>query len=428
MLSLTLDEWLSKLEKRLPEYRMLLGTKRISSVFFRLIGDKKVANKVITVAGTNGKGSTVAFLEHILQSSGLSFGATCSPHLFQYNERIRVNGKPVSDEVICASFSRIEEMRGDTFLSFFEFSALAAFDIFSQLSLDVVVLEIGLGGRLDAMNIIDPDVAVITTVDFDHQQWLGDTIEEIAAEKAGIFRSGKPAIYGESNVPESVRMAAKELGLPLFVRDQQFQAIEEEDSWVFRGVSSSRDTVVLKDLPKTHLPFTSAVCAVQSVSLLGLDIVPEHIRAGLSSAWLYGRNHCLQIANIQGEVVTVRFDVAHNPQAGNNLSNILKSEICRGRRIAFVAMLAEKDFRGTLMPLKGCFDVWHVASVAYTPRALDGVILQQWLADQGIKAQCHPTINHAVVDIFNGLKSGDELVVFGSFHTVEEVFLALNGK
>ena len=422
-MSLDLDSWLQKLENRQPEHQMRLGTERMVATIPRLIGSKKIARQIITVAGTNGKGSCVAFLEYIFQAAGLRYGATCSPHLFCFNERIRLNGKPVSDGTLCNAFERIENKRGDTFLSYFEFGALAAFDIFAGENLDVVILETGLGGRLDAMNALDSDIAVITTVDLDHQQWLGHTVEDIAREKAGIYRKNTPAVYGELPVPRSVKTVISDLQAIPLLPEQQFFINEYDRYWDFQGRNASGEKVILKKLPKSHLPLTSAVCAVQSVLMLKeADIKGDAIRKGLSEATLPGRNQCLDIITSRQQRIKIRLDVAHNRQASTRLSAILKSAPVNGKRIALVAVLDDKDFREMLAPLSDAFDQWYVSTAACKQRARDGRELHQWLQEKGMESTFSDTVGRGLNAACCQMQTGDELVVFGSFYTVSEVF------
>lgn len=420
-----LDQWLSNLENRRPEHDMLLGTDRVQKVLPSITGGKRIAKKIITIAGTNGKGSTVALLDHMLKETGVRYGTTVSPHMFKINERICVNGQPVSDEAICAAFEKIEEKRGSVFLSYFEFIAMATFEIFTHHDLDVAVLEVGLGGRLDAMNVIDPDIAIITTIDLDHQKWLGNTIEEIAAEKAGIYRHGMPAIYGDTPVPESVKKKVQEVEAQKLFRNQDFFIRENTDTWAFQGKDYAGNTVVLNNLPKPALALTSAVCMVQSALLLGSFVKYRHITEGIRKATLFGRNFCKIVTTPANATVTLRFDVAHNPQAAINFAKILAQSPVQGQRVALVAMLQGKDFEQTLKPLIPCFKQWHVSTVAYKPRALKGKQLYDWLKSRVPKVTCHKTLSEAALTIMNQLKTGDELVIFGSHHTVAETFNAL---
>ena len=424
-MSLDLDQWLARLENRRPEHMVLPGLERMQAVLPRVLKDKPLARKVINVAGTNGKGSTVAFLEKIFHSAGIRYGATTSPHLVRYNERIAIDGKPVTDELLCTSFERIEALRGDTFLSYFEFGALAALDILSQFDLDIVILETGMGGRLDAMNVIDPDISVITTIGLDHQQWLGDTIEAIAAEKAGILREKRPAIYGETPVPESIRQKASALQCLRLFRDEDFFIHRHENSWDFQGMDFHNQSVEFQNLPLPELPLTSCVCAVQAALMTGIDLSQKDFINGITKATLPGRNQCIPVTTKKRQEVSVRLDVAHNPQAALYLATRLAEQPCRGRRIALVAILDDKDIRGILHPLVDAFDAWHVSTVTYELRAFDGHVLERYLRDTGINATCHKSIAHALSMLLDTLESGDELVVFGSFYTVREALEVL---
>ncbi|MCY4177477.1 MAG: Mur ligase family protein, partial [Endozoicomonadaceae bacterium] len=417
-----LNQWLTDLENRRPEHDMLLGTDRMKKVLPAVIGTKKIAKKIITITGTNGKGSTVALLEQMLKETGVRYGTTTSPHMFKINERICINGHCASDATICAAFEKIEQKRGDVFLSYFEFIAMTAFDIFAQYDLDVAVLEIGLGGRLDAINAIDPDIAIITTVDLDHQSSLGDTIEQIAAEKAGIYRPGIPALYGDTPIPQSVSKKVQETGAQAFFRNQEFMIKENKDSWIFQGKDYSDNAITLENLPKPSLAFTSAICMVQTALLLGPFVNYQHIIAGLQKTKLFGRNFCKTVTTPTNATVNIRFDIAHNPQAARNFAGILSELPVKGQRIALFAMAQEKDFKQTLEPLIAHFDQWHVATIAYKPRALKGQYIYDWLKNQVSSVICHDTLPEAASVIISQLKTGDELVVFGSHYTVSETF------
>ena len=429
MLPATLHAWLEFLEARRPEHEPVPGTERMLQVLPALTGGRKIGRQVVAVAGTNGKGSTVAFLEAMLVAAGVSCGATTSPHLFHYNERIRINCRPVPEEEICRSFTRIEQLRRGVFISYFEFGALAAFDIFAQHSPDVVLLEVGLGGRLDAMNAVDADIGVITTVSLDHQKWLGDTVEVIAGEKAGIYRAGRPAIFGDVPLPASVRDIVSALPAVPYYRDEHFHATYQTSGcWTFSGQSASSE---IKDLPPSHLPFTSAVCAVQAALLLQPSLPHSAIRAGLARANLPGRNQRVMLrepGTDRASGVTVHLDVAHNPQAAMALAGTLQNIPCTGRRIALIAVVADKDFAGILEALTGVTSRWIVTTIGYQLRALDGKLLYDWLAAREYDVCVEPDIPAALANALQQLEPGDELVVAGSFHTVAETVTLLEEK
>ena len=305
-----LAEWLQRVESLHPD-EIDLGLARIAQVS-RQMGLSDIAGKVVTVAGTNGKGSTVCMLSSILVAAGYQVGSFTSPHLIHYNERVRLNGTPVSDEALCQAFARVDEARQDIELTYFEYGALAAFDLFARSDLDVVVLEVGLGGRLDAVNLIDPDVAVLTTIALDHQDWLGETREEIGIEKAGIFRAGAPAVCGETDLPLTVINHAQALSANLMRRGEVYDFHKHADAqiegmqvWDWQG-SRGDQPVSLQNLPLPSLPLVNAATTLQALHQLDLDIPEQAIREGLLNANLPGRYQRLD------QPVPMLLDVAHN--------------------------------------------------------------------------------------------------------------------
>ena len=424
----TLSSWLSFLEARRPEHEMVLGLERAARVARKLLPasffSEKRYVKVITVAGTNGKGSTVATLASILKAAGIRAGAWTSPHLQVFNERIRIGGKMVDDEAIRASFERIETLRGDDFLSYFEFGALAALDIFLQEAVDVILLEVGLGGRLDAVNIVDADVSIVTTVDLDHQDWLGDTIEKISREKAGIFRSGCPAICGETQPAHSLLNHIADISALPLRRGQAFDLSEQDDAMAFEGRSTDGSVRTLENLPVPSLPLTSVACALQALVWLLPDVSDQSIRDGLGQATLEGRCQKLLVNNRKGHNVQVMLDVAHNPQAARYLADRVR-RLAGGEPQAVLGMLNDKDLSGVLLPLKGCFSHWHVASVGYQVRARSGAELADALVSEQEPVSCHPSIADAVHAAVEQAQEDDTVVVLGSFHTVGEALTAL---
>ena len=256
-----LDSWLQRIITLHPE-EIDLGLDRIQAVANRM-GLTKLANKVVTVAGTNGKGSCVACLQAVLESAGYRTGAYTSPHLHRFNERICVGGKSVSDRSLCDAFSAVEQKRQEDSLSYFEFGTLAALWLFNEIDLDVLILEVGLGGRLDAVNIIDPDVAVITNISLDHQSWLGNDLESIAAEKAGIIRRETPLVYGDSVPCQSILEKARVLDAPIYrLNNECFGAkAQNGDTWTFTGPDFSGEPQVVEGLPIPHIALSNAVLA-----------------------------------------------------------------------------------------------------------------------------------------------------------------------
>ncbi len=419
-----LAEWLHRVESLHPS-EIDLGLARIAQVS-RQMKLPAIAKKVITVAGTNGKGSTVCMLSTILAAAGYKVGAYTSPHLVNYNERVRINGKPVSDESLCEAFERVDAARQDVSLTYFEFGALTAFDVFSRSDLDVAVLEVGLGGRLDAVNLIDPDVAVLTTIALDHTDWLGETREEIGVEKAGIFRAGAPAICGETDLPLTVINHAQALSADLMRRGEVYDFIKHADEhiegmqvWDWSG-SRGHETISFQNLPIPSLPLVNAATTLQALHQLKMDIPEQAIREGLMSASLPGRYQRID------KPVPMLLDVAHNPEAAAYLVERLKEEKHSGRFYALLGMLSDKDSDEVLNIMQPVIDEWAVCDLA-TPRAIAATALQAKLAELGDRnVKTYATPSMALDDLVTRVGNDDLLIVFGSFFTVGAVLEALS--
>lgn len=415
----TLDEWLSWQETLHPS-EIELGLERVAAVLRRLQLSQP-AFTIVTVAGTNGKGSSVAMLEAILRAAGYRVGAYTSPHLLRYNERIRIDGEAVTDAALCAAFERIDAARGirsqegsqEVSLTYFEFGTLAAMDILQRSGVDIVVLEVGLGGRLDAVNVLDADVALITAIDVDHQAWLGADRETIAGEKAGILRPGRPAVCSDPAPPASLLAAAESLGTPLALLGRDFSAQREGDHWRWQ----SGDTL-LSDLPLPALPGTfqlhnaAGVLAVLSALATDFPVPATAIAQGLQTVNLAGRfqllpGHPLQI-----------LDVAHNAQSARALAENLTHRPCAGRTRLVLAMLDDKDIEAVIACLRPCVDDWYLASLA-VPRAAPVARLQQALAGQPVAV--FDTVPAAHAAALAASSATDRVVVAGSFYTVAAV-------
>lgn len=404
----SLNEWLTYLTS-IHTSAIDLGLDRVS-----LVANKgnltKPAPKIITVAGTNGKGSTCAILEAILQKAGYKTGVYSSPHLVRYNERVRINGKELDDKDHCKAFSVIEELREKTTLSIFEFGTLAAFWLMLQNKVDVAILEVGLGGRLDATNVAEPDISVITSLAVDHVDWLGDDIEKIGLEKAGIFRKDKPAVCGEPNPPATVSAYADEISAKLYQVGIQFSYKELGDTWYWQ--SGAFD---LSDLPVPNLPLANAATAIMALGLIELDISDEDIVFGLQKVNLAGRMQ--QIS--QSPMIIL--DVAHNPHSANYLSEKLKmiKKQKVGEVFAVVGMLKDKDIPATLSPMLEVVDHWYPASL-YGERAADWQTIASHIPNFEKIGFASPTqaFKTALKDLKN---QKDILIVFGSFFTVGEI-------
>ncbi|WP_127477463.1 bifunctional tetrahydrofolate synthase/dihydrofolate synthase [Sulfurivermis fontis] len=393
-----------------------LGLERVAAVLRRL-HPAPPPFVVITVGGTNGKGSTVAMLDAILRAGGYRVGAYTSPHLLRYNERVRLDGEMVDDAALCDAFARIDAARGDISLTYFEFGTLAALDIFWHAGVDVAILEVGMGGRLDAVNVLDADVALVTTVDIDHAQWLGETREAIAFEKAGIYRGGRPAVYGSPDAPQTLLDHAAAIGAPLFRYGRDFGARPEGEGWRWWGGGQERHALPLPALRgRSQLQNAAGVLMALAAVAHRLPLDQAQIRAGLLAATLPGR---FQIQ--PGEVVRI-LDVAHNPQAAAELAANLAAMPCAGRTLAVVGMLADKDMAGALGQLRDAIDHWYAAALQ-VPRGATTAQLTAALAAAGTGAErvtACGDVTAALAQAQAAARAGDRIVVFGSFYTVAE--------
>ena len=406
----TLEEWLAWQEGLHPS-SVDLGLERVAAVLERM-GGADPGVPVITVAGTNGKGSTVAFLEAILAAAGYRVGAYTSPHLHRYNERVRIAGAEATDAELCAAFDRVDRARGETSLTYFEFGTLAALDLFRRAGLDAVVLEVGLGGRLDAVNAVDPDVAVITTVDLDHGDWLGTDREAVAAEKAGVLRYGRPAVYGDRDIPEAVIAASARLEIPLYRYGREFGWHEQSSGGAWWGPAT-----VHEGLPALGLPGRAqgrnAASALMALALLQarLPVTEKALRAGLASARVPGR-----MQTLPGPVAEV-VDVGHNPQAARGLAEWLRDEPCDGRTHLVLAMLADKDIEAVAEALAAATDQAYVAPLE-GPRAAPAQRLLEALETAGVgTVTAYANVPEARAAAFAAAAPGDRVVVAGSFYT-----------
>jgi dihydrofolate synthase/folylpolyglutamate synthase len=408
----SLGDWLAWIEGLHP-VKWDLGLERVSAVAEKM-ALLTPAGKLFLVAGTNGKGTTIAMMDQVLRTAGYSTGVSTSPHLLRFNERICLNGNPVSDSAICEAFERIDLARQGTTLTYFEFACLAALDIFKRADPDVIILEIGLGGRLDAMNIVDPDLSVITTIELDHQSWLGPDLESIGREKAGVMRRGKPVVTGP-DMPSSIAARAAEEGAVMIAMGQDFAADRKHQSWNFSGLTKDGRRSVIPDLPYNHLPFDNCVIAVQALLGSGLSLAREDYATGLRQVNIPGRYQV-----IPGPVPLV-LDVAHNPHAAGYLAKKLGSDGVSGKTHAVVAMYADKDCESVLKQMDQVVDLWYFADMD-DHRAESASNLARRLSTQRrLDTQTCGRVSSAFQVARKNAVPGDRVVVFGSFPAVAEV-------
>ncbi|EHG8280458.1 bifunctional tetrahydrofolate synthase/dihydrofolate synthase [Klebsiella oxytoca] len=398
-----LATWLSYLE-HLHSKTIDLGLARVSEVAQRMAVIKP-APFVFTVAGTNGKGTTCRTLESVLMAAGYKVGVYSSPHLVRYTERVRVQGEELPELAHTTSFAEIEAARGEISLSYFEFGTLSALWLFQQARLDVVILEVGLGGRLDATNIVDADVAVVTSIALDHTDWLGPDRESIGREKAGIFRSGKPAIVGEPDMPLTIAEVASEKGALLLRRGVDWQYDASEQGWSFRDRQGA-----LNDLPLPQVPLPNAATALAALRASGLKVKEQAMRDGIQNAMLPGR------FQIISEAPRTILDVAHNPHAAAYLAGRLKTLSKTGRVLAVVGMLHDKDIAGTLANLQAEVDDWYCAPLE-GPRGATAEQLLEHLRAGKVYTSVAQAWHAAMADA----RPEDTVLVCGSFHTVAHV-------
>ena len=414
-----LSDWLAWIETLHPR-SIELGLDRVHAVLDNM-GLRRPAFAAITVTGTNGKGSTVAMCEAMLRHAGYKLGAYTSPHLIDYNERIRIDGRMATDDELCASFDRIEAARGSVPLTYFEFGTLAALDIFQTAKIDIAVLEVGMGGRLDAVNAIDSDAAIVTSVGIDHTAWLGDTREAIGYEKAGIFRAGRPAICGDPHPPQIIATEAARIGATLLQFNRDFFAERSGASWAWRWGARLRAGLPYPSLRGDYQLFNAA-SAITAIETLAdrFPVTQANIRAGLITGVISGRFQVLP-----GRPVTV-LDVAHNAQAAEALAATLKQQPNAGRTFAVIGMLKDKDIASVIAPLAGVVDRWYVATL-HTPRGATSAQLIEALVSVDVTA---PTrgfydVRAAYAAAQGEATEADRVLVFGSFHTVGDILASL---
>ncbi len=407
-----LHEWL-EWQEELHFTAMELGLNRCTAVAENM-GLLNPDFTVISVAGTNGKGSSVTMMDSIFGNSGYKTGCYTSPHFIRYNERIKLDGIEVTNEMLCKSFSRIDHARGDISLTYFEFGTLAALDIFHRANVDVALLEVGLGGRLDAVNCLDADVALISSIDLDHMQWLGMDRDTIAREKAGIFRGDKPAICSDSRPPETVLQYADEIGATLYIPGRDFNYQLSDDRWSWQW-----DNEVYESLPRPdqynscQVQNAAGVLMVLSTLKSKLPIKAGAIEKGLENFSLTGRFQMLT------EGMQTILDVAHNAQAARILVHNLKQFPNSGKTHIIIGMLKDKDQAGVLGELMEIADSWHTVSISNS-RGSDSEKLKKELLELGVTAPISEddTVANAFLKLQDKTRMHDRIVVTGSFLSV----------
>ena len=421
----TLGEWLAYLEQLHPS-AIDMGLERSQEVANRM-GLGKPAPRVVTVTGTNGKGSTCAMLESVLLRAGYKVGLYIKPHFLDFNERARVNGELASDAVLVAAFNAVEAVRGDTVLTYFEFTTLAIMHLLAGAGMDVVILEVGLGGRLDAVNVIDADVAIVTSVDIDHTDYLGDTREKIGFEKAGIFRAGKTAICSDPVPPQSLIDHAVAIGADLWLMGRDFNYSGDKQQWNYGGRSQRRNSLAYPSLRGANqILNAAAVLAALEALRLQLPVGAQEVRTGLVTVELPGRFQVLP-----GRP-TVILDVAHNPHAAAALNQNLGNMGFHPYTYAVFGSMHDKDIDGVIAAMSEHVDHWCLTDLP-SPRAASASELAakvQIVQPQVLENSAERTVNiyadpaAAFANAMSRAGENDRIVVFGSFLTVAGVMAA----
>jgi len=410
----TLSDWLAWQETLHP-VAIDLGLERVAAVAGKL-DCLQPAPIVITVAGTNGKGSTLAMLEAILRRAGYRTGCYTSPHLFRYNERLHIDGEVVEDSTWCDAFARVDALRGETSLTYFEFGTLAALDIMQREALDVALLEVGLGGRLDAVNIVDADVAIVTSIGLDHTDWLGETREAIGFEKAGIFRAGQPAICGDAFPPDSLLETAARIGAPLQVLGRDFHVRHSGKRWHWQGSNSHYQDLPWPALPGVHQLANAAAALAALDRLRGrLPVNESAVVGGLKWVSLPGR-----VQVVPGKVEQV-LDVSHNAQAALALVDALRHRPLSGATHAVIGMMGDKDVDAFVDVLRGQVNHWYPVGLD-SDRAMSPQQLAEHLPQAEVfrPVTLCPSVAEAQAALASQVHNGDRVLVCGSFYTVAE--------
>ncbi|NOZ51762.1 MAG: bifunctional tetrahydrofolate synthase/dihydrofolate synthase [Gammaproteobacteria bacterium] len=429
----TLSDWLTWQETLHPN-EIELGLVRVQAVLAKM-GLNNPDFTVVSVAGTNGKGSSVAMLSAVYCAADYCVGAYMSPHLNRYNERIRIQGIDVCDAALCAAFERVEQCRGEIPLTYFEFGTLAAIDIFAQAKIDIAIMEVGLGGRLDAVNCLNADVALITAISMDHVEWLGDNRDRIAIEKAGIARPGRPTVCSDINVPQTLITALSEIQSTLYLinRDYHYELVAQPEfqpnKWCWWSQHHGRNTL---DLPAMlgdyQLQNAAGVVMVLALMQTRFPVTRVDIQQGLSNAVLPGRFQIKYIdVHLQSEEATEKqilhiVDVAHNPGSALVLAETANDFVCQGKTHAVFAILQDKDIAGVVAATRYMVDIWHIADLI-VPRGAKATDIANILKQQGVTQaiHCYPSTKQALEAAQGMAITQDRIVIFGSFHTVSEI-------
>lgn len=417
----SLTEWLTRLEGLHPK-EIDMGLARVSRVAHQL-NVLRPAPLVFTVTGTNGKGSTCAALASLLHQAGMRAGCYSSPHLVRYNERISIAGQLATDDQLCLAFEAVEQAREDVSLTYFEFGTLAALWLFKEAKLDAVVLEVGLGGRLDAVNVVDADVAVVTSIGLDHQEYLGDTRELVGFEKAGILRRGRPVVCGECDLPSTFIEEVTRLNATLLQRGTHFNwSPLADEQWTLHGLDRNGQPRTFDNLPPVRLPRDNLAVALQAFWAAGLNLSDTLSAQALRDAYVPGRVEWRTVSWL-GQPRRLCLDVGHNPHAATFLGASLQQRSVT--RHAIFGLLSDKDLPGVVAPLSGLFESWAVTPLP-SPRSRSAEELAEHLIARGERAERFESIADALRDALDNTPATTEIVIFGSFFCVADAILWLS--
>ena len=416
-----LTEWLEYLEMTRPQSNIRLGLETIKCSG-NSIGALKQNAFIYTVAGTNGKGSTIAILEAILIEAGYKVGSYTSPHIETFNERIKINGVPITDELICESFSKVSGSKESGNLSYFEFITMVALHCFSQQDLDVIILEVGMGGRLDAVNSIDPDVSIITSIGLDHQKFLGDTEEKIAYEKSGIMRHKKPLIYGGTSMYAAILDQSSLKQVPVYSNGNSFYIAQDQanSSCHWHGVNSrGKKLTITSILMPDNLVLNNIAVAIQALQFFNHEIPIATIKKGLTQVQILGRCQKI-IINYNNKVVDVILDVAHNPQAVEYfIKQLTLTRKNNGKVNVVFSVFADKNYKRMLDLLKKITAKFFVASADHE-RSLSTDKLSEYLSLSSIDNSKHSSVSNALISAINHADNAQPVVIVGSFSLIEK--------
>jgi dihydrofolate synthase / folylpolyglutamate synthase len=407
-----LEDWLNRLEK-LHFKSIDMGLERIRVVAERLqlLSDTPF---IFTIAGTNGKGSTVALINEFLRAGNHTTGVYTSPHLVRFNERVMINGCQCDDEQLVRAFAAVEAQRGDVSLTYFEFTTLAAIWLFKQENLDTWILEVGLGGRLDAVNVWAPSIAVVTSIDLDHQEWLGSDRTQIGYEKIGVGRAGRPLVIGEQDVPWDVAERAGQMGCQLYQQGDHFDWQGTESGWSATVTGNDGRQYRYEQLTTPAIYLQNAATALQALTLAPFPLLPSQCNQALSRVSVTGRRQVIH------DHPRVMLDVGHNPHAAKALAHYLKA-LPKRRVHCVIGMLADKDILNTVLELLPVVDHWYPAELQ-AERAAQAGELRQWLLDAGARCDApQPSPSTICRKLVKTVDKNDLILVFGSFYTVADV-------